>query len=129
MKKKAKTFHLTVSHFKILETVYLLNDKKAYPNAKGLNNILKGQVDLYTKDYVDLPTFATLISFCGRKMCACVLNLIKRNYLVYIYDDSCDDMFLQITIKGKEALFRFKDYYNKPYSKKTRIEKPTIIKR
>ena len=44
VRKRKTTFTLTVSHYKILETIKELNEKNLYPTPKGVNNILKGEI-------------------------------------------------------------------------------------
>ena len=70
MTKKRDDFKLTVSHYKILQTVDELNKSHLYPTSKGVNNILMGKLDRETRKYADLKTYGTLISFLGRKLCS-----------------------------------------------------------
>lgn len=117
--KRKPTFRLTVSHFKILETIDELNQNKDYPTAKGVNNILSGKVDLETRKYVHIKTYGTLLSFPGRKLCSYILNMVRRGYLTYIYDETSDGMYLKITDKGKSELFTFNKKHRSSYKKKT----------
>ena len=121
VKKRKSTFRLTVSHFKILETVSKLNEQHDYPTAKGVNNILSGKHDLETKKYVHIKTYGTLLSFPGRKLCSYILNMVRRGYLTYIYDEKSDAMYLKITDKGISELFTFNKKHQKSYKKKTPI--------
>lgn len=119
IRKRISTFRLTVSHFKILETIDELNEQKDYPTAKGVNNILSGKPDEETKKYIHIKTFGTLLSFPGRKLCSYILNMVRRGYLTYIYDEKSDGMYLKITDKGKSELFLFNKRHKSSFKKKT----------
>ena len=119
VRKRKSTFRLTVSHFKILETVAELNAQHDYPTAKGVNNILSGKPDVETKKFVNIKTFGTLLSFPGRKLCSYILNMVRRAYLTYVYDEKTDAMYLKITPKGESELFTFNKKHKSSYKKKT----------
>lgn len=128
MKRKVgNKFTLTVSHFKILETIKELNDVHKYPTPKGVNNILMGKLDEETRQYVSMKTYGTLISFPGRKLCSYILNMVRRDYLSYIYDKKSDGMYLYITEKGEEELYSFNKRHKKEFQKKTPHHKPEIV--
>lgn len=127
MKKTRSAFHLTVSHFKILETVKELNDHHNYPTAKGVNNILMGKPDPETKQYVHIKTFGTLISFPGRKLCSYILNMVRRGYLTYVYHESTNGMYLRLTEKGEMELFTFNKRHKQDFKKKTPHIKCEIV--
>ncbi len=126
-RKKSTEFRLTVSHFKILQTVKELNDIHKYPTPKGVNNILIGKLDIETRQYIDIKTFGTLISFPGRKLCSYVLNMTRRGYLAYIYDKKTDGMYLYVTEKGEEEIFVFEKKHKSEYKKKTPHHKNEIV--
>lgn len=126
-RNNGKTFHLTVSHFKILETIKCLNDMHKYSTPKGVNNILTGKFDVETRQFASFQTFGTLISFHGRKICSYILNMVRRGYLAYIYDENTDGMYLYITEKGEEELFTFQKKHKEEYKKKTPKSKPEIV--
>ena len=116
---RKSTFRLTVSHFKILETVDELNQQHDYPTAKGVNNILSGKPDPETKKFANIKTYGTLLSFPGRKLCSYILNMVRRGYLTYVYDEKSDAMYLKITEKGKAELFTFNKRHKTSFKKKT----------
>lgn len=122
VRKRKSDFRLTVSHFKILETIDELNQQHDYPTAKGVNNILSGSFDPETKKFVHLSTFGTLLSFPGRKLCSYILNMVRRGYITYVYDEKSDAMYLKITDKGQAELFTFNKRHKSSFKKKT----PTI---
>lgn len=126
-RKTSKEFRLSVSHFKIIETIKELNDSKKYPTPKGVNNILMGKLDTETRKYIDLKTFGTLISFPGRKLCSYILNMVRRGYLSYIYDKHTDGMYLIVTEKGEEELYRYLKRHKNAYKKKTPHHKCEIV--
>ena len=127
MNKKRDDFRLTVSHFKILQTVAELNKMHLYPTSKGVNNILMGKRDWESKKYVDLKTYGTLISFPGRKLCSYILNMARRGYLGYIYDKNTDDMYLRITEKGEGELLHYEKKHKNAYRKKEPHHKAQIV--
>lgn len=127
MYKKRDTFRLTISHYKILQTIQELNKMHLYPTAKGVNNILQGKRDNETKKYVDLKTYGTLISYPGRKLCSYILNMTRREYLGYIYDKNSDAMYLRITEKGEAELIHYEKRHKNSYRKKEPHRKPEIV--
>ncbi|MFA5421724.1 MAG: hypothetical protein WC344_02860 [Bacilli bacterium] len=127
MKKRSLSFHLSITHFKVLETVDNLNAKKAFPTVDGLAKILNGVIDSETKFFVDSSTFATLLSYHGRKLTALVTNLVRRGYLTYEYDDAGDDKFIKMTALGRSSLFSFQNDRSRPYKQRDRKAERTIL--
>jgi len=128
MATRRSGFRLTISHFKILQTIEELNKEDFYPTPKGVNNILMGKLDPETKEYMNIKTFGTLISFQGRKLCSYVLNMVRRGYLTYIYDEASDAMYLKITDKGLSEILTFEKKHKQQYKKKIPSRKPEIVK-
>ena len=126
-KVKKSEFRLTVSHYKILQTVNELNKEKKYPTAKGINNILQGKLDPETRKYVYLKTFGTLLSYPGRRLCSYILNMVRRGYLSYIYDKESDGMYLRLTEKGEVEVFNFERKHKNEYTKKEPNRKHQIV--
>ena len=124
---KKNEFRLTVSHYKILQTVNELNKDKKYPTAKGINNILQGKLDPETRKYVNLKTFGTLLSYPGRRLCSYILNMVRRGYLSYIYHKESDDMYLRLTEKGEVEVFNFERKHKNEYTKKEPHRKAQIV--
>lgn len=127
MYKKVDKFKLSVSHFKILQTVQELNKMHLYPTPKGVNNILSGKRDNETKQYVNIKTYGTLISYPGRKLCSYILNMTRRDYLGYIYDKKSDAMYLRITEKGEGEIIQYEKKHKNLYRKKEPHRKPEIV--
>ena len=125
--RKTTEFRLTISHYKILQTVNELNKVKKYPTAKGINNILQGKLDPETRKYIELKTFGTLLSYPGRRLCSYILNMVRRGYLSYIYDKSSDDMYLRLTEKGEIEVFNFERKHKNTYTKKEPHRKAQIV--
>lgn len=126
-RRKTTTFRLTVSHFKILQTVNELNKVNKYPTAQGVNNILQGKLDPETRNYIDLKTFGTLLSYPGRRLCSYILNMVRRGYLSYIYDKKTDAMYLRVTEKGEIEVFNFERKHKNEYTKKEPHRKHQIV--
>ena len=124
---KVDKFRLTVSHYKILQTVNELNNVKKYPTAKGVNNILQGKLDPETRKYIDLKTFGTLLSYPGRRLCSYILNMVRRGYLSYIYDKNSDAMYLRLTEKGEGEVFSFERKHKNEYTHKEPHRKAQIV--
>ena len=126
-KRKTTAFRLTVSHYKILQTVNELNKVKKYPTALGVNNILQGKLDPETRNYIELKTFGTLLSYPGRRLCSYILNMVRRGYLSYIYDKNSDAMYLRVTEKGELEVFNFERKHKNKYTKKEPHRKAQIV--
>ena len=126
-RKRTSEFKLTVSHYKILQTVNELNKVKKYPTAKGVNNILQGKLDPETRNYIDLKTFGTLLSYPGRRLCSYILNMVRRGYLSYIYDKKSDAMYLRVTEKGEIEVFNFERKHKSEYTHKESHRKHEIV--
>ena len=127
VRAKVDKFRLTVSHYKILQTVNELNKVKKYPTAKGVNNILQGKLDPETRKYIDLKTFGTLLSYPGRRLCSYILNMVRRGYLSYIYDKNSDAMYLRLTEKGEVEVFNYERKHKNEYTKKEPHRKAQIV--
>ena len=126
-KRKNSEFKLTVSHYKILQTVNELNKVHKYPTAKGINNILQGKLDPETRMYINLKTFGTLLSYPGRRLCSYILNMVRRDYLSYIYDKNSDEMYLRLTEKGELLVFNYERKHKNEYTKKEPNRKHQIV--
>ncbi len=118
---------LTISHIKILLTVLELNDSKLYPTPKGVGNILSGHFDNETNKYTHIKTYATLISFQGRKLNAYINYLIKNKYLEEIYDPKTDALYLKITNKGEAESLLYLRTRKEDFPKKVIKEKQEIV--
>ena len=126
-RRRTSEFKLTVSHYKILQTVNELNKVKKYPTAKGVNNILQGKLDPETRNYIDLKTFGTLLSYPGRRLCSYILNMVRRGYLSYIYDKKSDAMYLRVTEKGEIEVYNFERKHKSEYTHKEPHRKHEIV--
>lgn len=128
MNIKKEKFKLNVTYFKILETVYLLNEKNYYPLPQGVGKILRGEIDFDTEEFIDFPTFKTLISYSSKKICRYVMMLHRYHYLNKKYDPNSNELYLEITELGKSSLLEFKRKYKNIYKQKQKNLKPTIVK-
>lgn len=108
LKKNGDVYSINISEYKILLTIFLLNEKHYYPTHKGVNYILKGELNNDTYLFQDLETFKTLISLSNKKISFIVLSLIRHGLLKLIYDKNNNDKYLFITDKGEEYLFDYK---------------------
>lgn len=108
LKKNGDVYSINISEYKILLTIFLLNEKHYYPTHKGVNYILKGELNSDTYLFQDLETFKTLISLSNKKISFIVLSLIRHGLVKLIYDKNNNDKYLFITDKGEEYLFDYK---------------------
>ena len=122
-------FVLKNSHIKILDTVFEMNKRNAYPNALGVKKILHGIVDNETNAYISIKSFSSLVSISGRKLCGNITNLIRHHYLIYIYNEKNDEMFLQITYLGEESIQKYKSKHTINYQNKQKATKISILQK
>lgn len=128
MLKTKQEFTLSVTHFKILETVNLLNELHYYPLPSGVGKILEGVEDEETLPFKDFPTFKTLISYSSKKICRYIMMLNRYHYLGKKYDPTTNELYLEITDKGVAALTKYKAKHRSPYKKKEPSKEITIVK-
>ncbi len=123
-----KELKLSITHIKILETISLLNKNGLFPLSDGVYKIVSGVIDEETINYVDLSTFGTLVSFPSKKVCRYLLALQRHGYIKKIYSKKNDQLFYATTELGEDALVAFHKKHKKPFIKKKRTIKPTIVK-
>ena len=54
---------LTITHFKLLDTIKWLNDQGYYASNQGVYKITHGVYDKDTINFTGCPTFSTLVSY------------------------------------------------------------------
>ena len=123
-----KEFKLSITHIKILETIDTLNKKSYYPLAEGVYKIIAGIMDEETLPFINEPTFGTLISFSSKKTCRYILALQRHGYIKKIYDQKSDNLYLVSTMLGSDAVIEFHKKHKKPFDKKKKQVKQTIVK-
>ncbi len=123
-----KEITLTITHYKIIDTISSLNKKNLYPVSDGIYKIVTGIVDSETASYMDEPTFGTLISFNSKKVCRYLLALQRHKYIKKIYCQRKDCLVYSTTELGEDALAKYHKKHKKPYIRKTKRVKETIIK-
>lgn len=127
MEKRSSKFKLTTSHYKVLQTVSLLNEMGYYPLKEGVNKILKGEDDEEIENFKDFPTYKTLISFPSKKIARYVLMLYRYHYLDKVYDPITNELYLKITPLGETSLIKYKKQHKAKYVQKKTQTKPTIV--
>ncbi|MFA7378197.1 MAG: RQC domain-containing protein [Bacilli bacterium] len=127
MVKKRQLFRISITHLKVLETVRYLNKDNAFPSASGVAKILNGVNDEETKPFVKAETFATLLSYRGRKLTSLVTNLVRRNYLSYVYTDGDNQKYLKITPLGEATLLSSQTKNKVSFVAKKKAHKKTIL--
>jgi len=123
MNKKNNEFRLNVSQIKIMKTIMDLNALDMYPNVRGVEEVLSGE----NTKYEELITFGTLISVNGRKMCSIITQLVRHQFVTYIYDENTDDMYLTLTTKGKVETNTYLSKHQIKLNKKVRVSRPNIV--
>ncbi|MCR5505700.1 MAG: hypothetical protein K6F07_01740 [Bacilli bacterium] len=123
-----KELKLTITHFKMLDTVLYFNKKELYPLAEGVYKIVAGIVDEETVEYMNCPTFATLVSFSSKKVCRYLLMLQRYGFLRKVFDRETNELYLSITPQGKDAVEMYHRKHRLQYVKKKREVKKTIVK-
>ena len=123
-----KKFELIITHYKILDTINELNMRHMYPLSDGVYKIVVGIVDEETMDLIDLSTFGTLLSFGSKKVCRFLLALQRHGYIKKIYNQDTDKLYYATTMLGEEALRLYHKKHKRPYIKKQRSFKKTILK-
>lgn len=121
-----KELRLTITHYKILETVEYLNNLHYYPLAHGVRKILMGEVDEEALSFKDCPTYGTLISYPSKKLSRYVMMLQRYHYLAKKYDLVTDKLYLEISPLGTSELLKYRKKHKLSYKKKT-IQKETTI--
>ena len=124
----ARTLKLTPSHYKILLTVSYLNKLGYYPLPEGVFHILTGYINDETNQFIDCPTYKSLISFNSKKVSRYIMMLIRYGYLRRKYDPVTDDMYLQNTPLADSVLIKDKKRYSGSLKMKDQKEKITIVK-
>lgn len=123
-----KELEITITHIKILETISSLNKKNMYPLSDGVYKIVAGIIDEETIPLMDLPTFGTLISFGSKKVCRYLLALKRYGYIKKIYSKTKDNLYYATTNLGEDTLIAYRKKHKRPFVKKKRIIKETILK-
>ncbi|MDY0345011.1 MAG: hypothetical protein WCX85_02795 [Bacilli bacterium] len=127
MKNRSSSFRVSITHLKVLDTILNLNQENAFPSVEGVAKILNGVNDFETKAFSSSSTFATLLSYRGRKLTSLVTTLVRRGFLKYIYKENSNVKFLQITAFGKTTLFLPENAKKRNFKSKANKYKETIF--
>lgn len=122
-----KELEICITHIKLLETISSLNKKNMYPLSDGIYKIVAGIIDDETVDLRDEPAFGTLISFNSKKVCRYLLALKRYGYIKKIYNKKNDNLYYVTTQLGEDTLIKYHKKHKKPFAKKTRKFKETIL--
>jgi len=123
-----KELKLAITHYKILHTVFSLNQLSLFPNQEGVHKVLTGNDRNEYEDIRNIPTFGTLISYSSKKICHYILSLIRHAFLKNVYDEGTQEFYLQITKKGEDVLNLFLAMRKTSYRKTTKPIKLSIIR-
>lgn len=123
-----KELKIVITHIKILETISNLNKRNLYPLSDGVYKIIAGIVDSETKNYLNEPTFGTLLSFNSKKTCRYLLALQRHGYVKKIYAPTKDRLVYATTQLGEDVVEKYHKKHKKPYAKKEKKIAETIIK-
>ena len=122
-----KELKLTITHYKLLDTIKWLKDKKLYATAMGIFKIVHGNLDEDTVNITDCPTFGTLISYGSKKISRYLLALYRYKFIAKIYDRKTDEMYFVLNIKGLDSLEVFHKKHPLSYKKVERKFKRQIV--
>lgn len=123
-----KELEITITHIKIMACIDSLNKKNMYPLSDGVYKIVAGIVDEETASLMDEPTFGTLISFNSKKVCRYLIALQRHGYIKKIYNAKKDNLYYATTQLGSDFLEKYFKKHKKPFVKKQRKIKETILK-
>lgn len=121
-------FEPKITDIKILVTVNYLNELDLYPLVEGVLKILKGVIDEETSNLTKCPTFQTLLSYNSKQISRRVMMLLRYNYLQKKYDPTSNELYLNISEKGKSFLINYYKRRKMNFCKKNKLEEPTIVK-
>lgn len=121
-------FKVSQTAYKILHTIYYLNDLDLYPNKNGVYKIVHGDLDEETIAFKSCPTFSTVISITSKKISLLITLLIRHGYIKNIYDSKTEEFYLELTPKGKVDTSRYILKKKAEYKRKSKTLKPTIVK-
>ena len=122
-----KEIELTLTHYKLLDTVKWLNDQHLFATQLGVYKIIHGDLDEDTVTLVNCPTFSVIVSYPSKKVMRFILALHRYGYLIKVYDRKSNDLYLSITGKGRDALEKFHKRHPQPYKKGVKRFKHQII--
>lgn len=125
---KRRTFSLTIAHYKILETVYLLNEQSIYPTSLGVEKILSGIEDKETIPYSNFSSYGTLISFSNKKVSRYIMMLTRYKYLTKRLNVDDQNLYIAITNLGVTSLVKFKEKHPNIFKKKEGKQNPNFVK-
>ncbi len=117
-----------LTDIKIMVTVEYLNEQGYYPLPQGVLKILSGVIDFETKDFLNCPTFQTIISYNSKKISRSILLLVRYRYLEKKYDVNTNELYLSLGERGKGFLLSYRKHHKLNYKKHQKIEKRTIVK-
>lgn len=111
-------------HYKILITVYELNERDIYPLPKGVYRILMGK----ETEYSDLHSFGSITSYPQKKISRFILMLVRYGYLKKIYDEKSDKMYLTTTEFGEATAVKYLTKHQNPFHKHKKEKEVLFIK-
>ena len=128
MRKEKGVYVLETTDYKILDTVYLLNQDSYYPLPEGVYKILTGSEDEDVVMFNHLPTYKTLISYGSKKISRYIIMLIRYKYLERVYDEKSDKLYLKVSTQGELALVKYHKKHKYSFKQKQVNLEPTIVK-
>ena len=113
---------------KILLTIEYLNSLGYYPLPLGVTKILNGIIDEETIAFKECPTFQTAISYNSKKISKSIVILNRYNYVKKTFDKVTNELYLEITDKGKSYLLDFNKHHKINLTRHKKEFKVTIVK-
>ena len=127
MKKESNVYKLCTNDLKIIETINLLKKKNIYPLPECVYLILKGDESDEIRQFSELPTYKTLVSYSSKKISKLIVMLIRYQYLERIYDENTNELYLKVATKGELELIKYHKKHKYSFTKKKVKEKPLFV--
>ncbi len=128
MKKISGIYILDTTDYKILETISELNQRDYYPLPEGVYKILIGSEDEDMREFNEISTYKTLVSYSSKKVSRLIIMLLRYNFLEKIYDQKTDKLYLKLSIKGELDLAKYQKIHKYKFTQKKVNKSPCIVK-
>ena len=113
---------------KILLTISYLNELEFYPNSEGVYDILKGVINEVTKEFINCPTFQTIISRPKKRISVRIAMLARYGYLEKVFSYEHNDLYLKVSNFGQSYLAAYLKKSRGNFAKKIKKTTNSIVK-
>jgi len=116
-----------ITHYKILLTIYELNQNHYFPMQEGIISILQGNTDNDTYRFKDYVTYGSLVSYSSKKISRYIMMLSRYNYVRKFYIENNDNMLFKLSDLGEGSLLRYLTKHKIVPSKRQNSKKSYFI--